>query len=56
MAGVVRTVVVPSVVLTKKKFDAFRELEETYRRIVAELVEFEFSRSVKTFTGLKKHM
>jgi len=56
MLRVVRTVVVPSAVLSKRKFDALRELEEMYRRVVAELVEFGFSRNVKTFTGLKKHM
>jgi len=56
MAKVVRTVVVPSAVLTKRKFEVLKELEEMYRRIVAELVEFGFSRNVKTFTGLKKHM
>jgi len=56
MAKVVRTVVVPSVVLSKRKFEALRELEEIYKQIVAELVEFGFSHNVKTFTGLKKHM
>jgi len=55
VARVVRTVVVPSVALTKRKFGILRELEELYRRIVVELVEFGFSRNVKTFTGLKKH-
>jgi len=56
VARVARTVVVPSVVLTKRKFDTLRELEDMYKRIVAELVEFGFSHNVKTFTGLKKHL
>jgi len=55
MLRVVRTVVVPSVVLSKRKFDVLRELEEMYRRIVAELVEFGFVNNVKSFTGLKKY-
>jgi len=56
MPRVARTVVVPSVVLTREKFTILRELEEMYRQMVVELVEFGFSRNVKTFTGLKKFM
>ena len=56
MAKVTRTVIVPSVVLTKKKYEVLRELEEMYKQMVMELVEYGFKRNIKSFTGLKKRM
>lgn len=56
MTRVTRIVAVPSIVLTKKKYEVLRELEETYKRMITELVEFGFKYSVKAFTGLKKHL
>jgi len=55
MSRVTRTITVPSIVLTKKKFDILRELGKMYKLIVTELVEFEFKHDIKSFTGLKKH-
>ncbi len=56
MVRVTRIVIVPSVVLTRRKFESLRELEEMYKQMVMELVEYGFRRGVKSFTGLKKHM
>ena len=54
MTTLTRTVIVPSVTLTQRKFAILRELEETYRKIVAELVDFGFRNNIKSFTKLKK--
>jgi len=54
MTTLSRTVIVPSITLTQRKFAILRELEETYRKIVAELVNFGFRNNIKPFTGLKK--
>ena len=56
MAKVTRAVIVPSVVLTKKKYEVLRELEEMYKQMVMELVEYGFKHGIKSFTGLKKRM
>ncbi|RLG85528.1 MAG: transposase [Thermoprotei archaeon] len=56
MAKVSRTVIVPSIVLTKKKYEVLRELEEMYKQMVMELVEYGFRHNIKSFTGLKKRM
>ncbi|RLG82986.1 MAG: transposase [Thermoprotei archaeon] len=56
MAKVARTVIVPSIVLTKKKYEVLKELEEMYKQMVMELVEHGFRHGIKSFTGLKKHM
>jgi len=56
MVKATRTVVVPSIVLTKRKYEVLRELEETYKDMVDELVEYGFNHGIKSFTGLKKHM
>ncbi len=56
MVSVTRTVIVPSVVLTRRKYEVLKELEEMYRQMVVELVEYGFKHSVKSFAGLKKHM
>jgi len=56
MVKVVRTVVVPSVVLTESKYEVLKELEEMYRQMVMELVDYGFKNSIKSFTGLKKRM
>ena len=53
MTTLTRTVIVPSVTLTQRKFAILDELEETYRKIVVELVDFEFRNNIKSFTGLK---
>jgi putative transposase len=49
-----RTVVVPSVRLTEKKFEVFRELEDLYRQILVELVDYGFRNSIDSFTRLKR--
>jgi len=54
MVKLTKTVVVPSIVLTKKKWKVFRELESIYEEIVKELVTYGFENDVKSFTGLKK--
>jgi len=51
---VVKTVVVPSVRLTEKKFEVFRELEELYRQVLIELVDYGFRNNIDSFTRLKK--
>ncbi len=56
MVRVVRTVVVPSTILTKRKYEILRELEGMYRQVVVGLVEFGFRHNIKSFTGLKKHL
>ncbi|MHA1609523.1 MAG: hypothetical protein ACTSUJ_05895 [Candidatus Njordarchaeales archaeon] len=53
MTTLTRTVIVPSITLTQRKFAILDELEETYRKIVVELVDFEFRNNIKSFTGLK---
>jgi len=54
MSEVTRTVVVPSVVLTMRKLEIFRELEEIYKNILVELVDFGFRNSIDSFTRLKR--
>ena len=54
MSELIRTVVVPSVELTEKKFEVFRDLEELYRQILIELVDYGFRNSVDSFTRLKR--
>ena len=54
MIEVVKTVVVPSVRLTEKKFEVFRELEELYRQVLIELVDYGFRNNIDSFTRLKK--
>ena len=54
MSEVTRTVVVPSTMLTKRKLEVFRELEEMYREVLIELVEYGFRNDIDSFTGLKK--
>jgi len=49
-----RTVVVPSVTLTQRKFAVLEELEEIYREIVVNLVNLGFRNNVKSFTRLRK--
>jgi putative transposase len=48
-----RTVIVPSVKLAEKKFRVFKELEELYKQILLELVEYGFRNNIDSFTGLK---
>ncbi|HWQ18120.1 MAG TPA: transposase [Sulfolobales archaeon] len=55
MTLLTRTIVVPSVELTGRKYEAFKELEEIYGKLVEELVDYGFSHRIKSFTGLKKH-
>ena len=56
MAKVTRTVVVPSVALSKGKYEVLKELEEMYKQMLVELAEYGFKYGVKSFTGLKKRM
>jgi len=54
VSEVARTVVVPSVVLTRRKLEIFRELEEIYKNILVELVDYGFRNSIDSFTRLKR--
>jgi len=54
VSELVRTVVVPSVELTEGKFMVFKELEELYRQILVELVDYGFRNSIDSFTRLKR--
>jgi putative transposase len=54
VSELIRTVVVPSVELTEKKFEVFRELEELYRQVLIELVDYGFRNSIDSFTRLKR--
>lgn len=54
MDKVARTVIVPSIILSRKKYETSRELEEIYSEIIRELVDCGFKNSVKSFTKLKK--
>jgi transposase, IS605 OrfB family, central region len=49
-----RTVVVPSLVLTRKKLEVFRELEEMYKSVLVELVDHGFKNNISSFTRLKR--
>jgi putative transposase len=49
-----RTVVVPSVKLTKRKLTVFKELVELYRQILVELVDYGFRNNIDSFTRLKR--
>ncbi len=42
--------------LANRKYEILKELEELYRQMVVELVEYGFKHNIKSFTGLKKHM
>ena len=53
MGELTRTVIVPSVKLAEKKFRVFKELEELYKQILLELVEYGFRNNIDSFTGLK---
>jgi putative transposase len=46
--------VVPSVGLGRRKLEVFRELEDLYRLILKELVDYTFRNKIKSFTGLKR--
>jgi putative transposase len=50
----IRTVVVPSVKLTERKLTVFKELEELYRQVLIELVDYGFRNSIDSFTRLKR--
>jgi len=49
-----RTVVVPSVRLTEKKLEVFRELEDLYSQVLVELVNYGFRSNIDSFVRLKK--
>jgi len=49
-----RTVVVPSVRLTEKKLEVFRELEDLYKQVLIELVDYGFRNNIDSFTRLKR--
>lgn len=54
MSELIRTVVVPSVRLTEKKFEVFRELEDLYKQVLIELVDYGFRNNIDSFTRLKR--
>ena len=54
MSELARTVVVPSVELTERKLAVFKELEELYRQVLVELVDYGFRNSIDSFTRLKR--
>jgi len=54
MSELTRTVVVPSVTLTNRKLEVFRELEKMYREILIELVNYGFRNGIDSFTRLKR--
>ena len=54
MSELVRTVVVLSVKLTERKLMVFKELEELYRQILVELVDYGFRNNINSFTRLKR--
>ena len=54
MSELVRTVAVPSVELTERKFRVFKELEELYRQVLIELVDYGFRNNIDSFTRLKR--
>jgi putative transposase len=54
VSELVRTVVVPSVKLTERKLMVFKELEELYRQILVELVDYGFRNNINSFTRLKR--
>jgi putative transposase len=49
-----RTVVIPSVELTERKLEAFKELVELYKQMLVELVDYGFKKNVDSFTRLKR--
>jgi len=53
MSELTRAVVIPSTALTKRKLEVFRELEEMYREILIELVDYGFGNNIDSFTRLK---
>lgn len=55
MVSLERTVVVPSLTLTRRKYEILRELEESYRQILVELVDYGFKNGIKSFIRLKKY-
>jgi len=54
LSELTRTVVVPSVKLTERKLTVFKELEELYRQILIELVDYGFRNNIDSFTRLKR--
>jgi putative transposase len=53
VSELIRTVVVPSVRLTEKKLKVFKELEELYKQVLLELVDYGFKSNIDSFTRLK---
>jgi len=51
---VTRTVIVPSVRLAEKKLKVFKELEELYKQVLIELVDYGFRNNIDSFTRLKR--
>ncbi len=56
MTKVTRIVVVPNLVLTKRKYMVLRELTEIYGKLLIEAVDYALRNYIKSFTGLKKHL
>jgi len=53
VSEVTRTVIVPSVRLSERKLRVFKELEELYRQVLIELVDYGFRNNINSFIGLK---
>jgi len=49
-----RTVIVPSVKLSEKKFRVFKDLEVLYKQVLIELVDYGFRNDIDSFTRLKR--
>jgi len=49
-----RTIVVPSIRLSRRKLDVFKELEALYKQILVELVDYALKNKIDSFTRLKK--
>jgi putative transposase len=54
VSEVTRTVVVPGVRLAEKKLRVFKELEDLYKQVLIELVNYGFRNSIDSFTRLKR--
>ena len=54
MSELTRTVVVPSVKLSEKKFRVFKDLEVLYKQVLIELVDYGFRNDIDSFTRLKR--
>ncbi|RLF22932.1 MAG: hypothetical protein DRN15_07805 [Thermoprotei archaeon] len=56
MVRITRTVIVPSIILTKRKYEILKELVNMYKVLLVEAVDYASRNYIKSFTGLKKHL